>query len=318
MNSKILQALRKNNNYLSGEDISEKLNISRAAVWKHIQELRKDGYDIEAVPHLGYKLISSPDKLTSEEIKENLHTKIFGRKIYYFDSVGSTMDEAFRLGMQNEPEGTIVCAESQLKGRGRLGRSWVSSHGKGIYFSIILRPEILPNEASKLTLLSAVGVCEAIREFTGLDCQIKWPNDLLINEKKVAGILTELSAEMDMVRFVIVGIGININNNKNLLPVKSTSLKEELGSEVLRVEILRFILKTLEEKYLLFGKNGFEEIAGAWRAMSATLGRRVKVFHHKEHTEGQAVDIDSDGGLIIRKDSGLSEKVLTGDVVFCR
>ena len=318
MNSKILQALRHSNNHISGEDISDSLKISRAAVWKHIQELRKDGYEIEAIPHLGYKLLSSPDRLISDEITSGLHTKILGKRVHSFDTVTSTMDVAFDLGVKSEPEGTIVCAECQTKGRGRLGRGWVSSSGKGIYLSIILRPKILPNEASKLTLLTAVATCEAIRDFTGVDCQIKWPNDLLINEKKVAGILTELSAEMDMVRFVVIGIGINVNNSKNLLPSKSTSLKEELSKQVSRVGLLKTVLKKFDEKYILFSKEGFKKIADEWRSLSATLGRRVKVMHQKEYTEGQAVDIDSDGGLLIRKDSGFTEKVLTGDVTFCR
>jgi len=187
MQNKILTLLRKEKGYLSGEEISQHLGISRAAVWKQIEELRNQGYIIEAMPHLGYKLISVPERLLTEEISWELKTKLIGKRIFCFEIVDSTMDLAYELGLKNFPEGTLVCAETQKKGRGRMGRSWVSPRGKGLYSSLILRPDILPQEAPKLTILSAVAVREAIEKFTGLNCLLKWPNDLLINEKKLAG-----------------------------------------------------------------------------------------------------------------------------------
>lgn len=318
MQEKILDSLKKSPEYISGEEISSHLKISRQALWKHIQELRDTGYDIVAVPHLGYKLISSPDRLYPYEITCGLNTKQIGRKIYYFDTVSSTMDIALQLAMKGSPEGTVVIAESQTKGRGRLGRSWFSPKYKGIYLSLILRPKISPNQAPLLTLMTAVSVCEAVRNETGLTAQIKWPNDILIHHKKLGGILTELNAETDLSRFVIVGIGLNVNNEKKAIPAGATSLKEQKKDDVNRLGLLREMLRKIEENYLILHKNGGRPIIDKWRNWNISLGRRVKVIYQKEHIEGQALDVDTDGGLLIRKDSGLTQKVMSGDVVHCR
>ncbi len=318
MQSQILNFLKKSLGYLSGEEISQHLKISRTAVWKHIQELREEGYDIAAVPHLGYHLISSPDKLTSGEIQFGLNTKIFGKKIYAFDSLDSTMDVAFRLGLEGVPEGTVVCAEGQAKGRGRLGRSWSSPKAKGIYASIILRPSFPPNKASQLTLLSAVALCEAVKKTCGLKTSIKWPNDILVGDKKLAGILTELNAEMDRVRFVVIGFGINVNSSASMLPLSATSLKNEIHSSVSRVELLREILRHLEKWYCILKEEGFSKIVERWKELSNTLGRRVRVEGIGEYLEGQAMDIDENGSLIIRNDAGIKFKRTAGDVVFVR
>jgi len=318
MRDKIIDFLKKKQDYASGEEISHRLGISRQALWKHIQELKEVGYDIVAVPHLGYKLASSPDRLFPSEITPYLNTQFIGKKIYYFDSVSSTMDIAMQLGLKATPEGTLVLAETQTKGRGRLGRTWSSSKYKGIYLSLILTPRIQPNRASILTLMASVSVCEAIREITGLSIQIKWPNDILLHHKKLGGILTELNAEMDEVRFVVIGIGINVNNDKRALFSTATSLKEQKKESVNRVELLQEILRKIEENYLLLREKGSKFIIEKWRDYNITLGRRVKVYLHKEHIEGQAVDIDMDGGLLLRDDSGLTQKVTAGDVVHCR
>lgn len=318
MQDKILELLKKKQQYLSGEEISQHFKISRQALWKHIQELKESGYGITAVPHLGYKLVSSPDRLFAHEIAYKLHTKFMGKDIYYFDEVLSTMDIATQLGMEGAPEGTLVVAESQSKGRGRLGRHWLSPKYKGIYLSDILRPKISPAQASLLTLLSAVSVSEAIKEMTGLETNIKWPNDILLGNRKLGGILTELAAEMDEVRFAVVGIGLNVNNSKSSLLTGATSLKEQKGESVNRVELLQEILRRLEINYLLLQEGGYQEIIDKWRRYATTLGRRVKIICHNRQLEGQAIDIDRDGGLLLRKDSGLIEKVMSGDVVHCR
>jgi len=229
MQDQIIRFLKRSTSYLSGEEISRHLNISRSAIWKYMQELRQEGYDIVAVPHLGYRIVSSPDKLFPREIQHELKTKVIGKKIHYYDTIPSSMDVAFRLGVEGAPEGTVVCSESQTKGRGRLGRQWVSPKGKGIYMSIILRPQLTPTEVAQLTLLSAVAVCEAVVKYTGVESMIKWPNDLLVRKKKFAGILTEISAEMDRVRFVVIGIGMNVNTPIAQLPPQATSLKAEKG-----------------------------------------------------------------------------------------
>ncbi|MDP8266504.1 MAG: biotin--[acetyl-CoA-carboxylase] ligase [Candidatus Aceula meridiana] len=318
MNEKIISFLKKADGYFSGEQISKALRISRTAVWKHIKQLKQEGYNIEAVSRRGYRLISAPDKLLPSEIKNGLQAKIFGQKIVYFDTVGSTMDEASVLGFQNEMEGTLVCAESQTKGRGRLGRTWISSKGKGIYFSLILRPVIPVAEAAKLTLLFAISVCQAIRKSTGINAMIKWPNDIMVGKKKISGILTELNAEMDRINFVIVGLGVNVNETKSVLLKSATSIYQEIGKKFSRAVLLKEILEKSEENYLLFQKKGFSPIASQWRSLSDTLGRRVKVDETKKTTEGEAVDIDTDGGLLIRKDDGVVIKKISGDVIHLR
>jgi BirA family biotin operon repressor/biotin-[acetyl-CoA-carboxylase] ligase len=318
MREKILDFLKKKSDYISGDQIASRLGMTRQALWKHIQELKELGYDIVAVPHLGYRLESSPDRLFSFEVLRDLNTKFVGKKIYYFDSVASTMGVAMQLGIKGAPEGTLVLTESQTKGKGRLGRNWFSPKHKGIYLSLILRPKTLPSQASMLTLLSAVSTCEAIKATVDMDARIKWPNDMLLGNKKLGGILTELNAEMDKINFVIIGIGLNVNNDKKTLISGATSLKEHKKEQISRVSLLREILRKIEENYLLLQAKGTHSIIEKWREHSITLGRRVKVYCQKEHIEGEALDVDIDGGLLIRKDSGITQKVMAGDVVHCR
>jgi len=318
MQDKILDFLRRTQEHVSGEEISNRLGISRQALWKHIQELKDKSYDIVAVPHLGYQLLSSPDRLFTSEITRNLDTKFVGKKAYYFDALSSTMDIATELALKNAPEGTIIITESQTKGRGRLGREWCSPKYKGIYLSLILRPKIHPAGASVLTLLAAVSICEAVREVSGVDVQIKWPNDLFARNKKLGGILTELNAEMDEVRFVVIGIGLNVNNDKKDLISGAVSLKELLGERISRIELLKGLLRKLEANYLTFQSKGADFIIRKWREHNITLGRRVRIAYHRHHIEGEAVDIDTDGALLLRKDSGITQKVTAGDVVHCR
>ncbi|OGX14784.1 MAG: biotin--[acetyl-CoA-carboxylase] ligase [Omnitrophica WOR_2 bacterium RBG_13_41_10] len=318
LEEKILEFLKRKPNYVSGDQISHSLGVSRQALWKHIQELRDTGYHIVAVPHLGYKLVSSPDRLFPLEISQHLNSKFMGKKIYYFDAVSSTMDIATGLGIKGSPEGTIVVAETQTKGRGRMARCWFSPKYKGIYLSIILRPDILPNSTPLLTLLCAVSILEAIKSQIGLDTKIKWPNDLLIHNKKVGGILTELNAEMDITHFVVIGIGLNVNNDKKSLVEGATSLKEEAKEEVGRLSLIQDILRSIETNYIIFQQKGGQHIIEKWRLNSATLGKRIKVNYQKTHLEGQAIDIDTDGGLLVRCDSGLIEKIMAADIVHCR
>jgi len=315
---KILEFLRRKSGYASGEEISERLGISRQALWKHIQELRDLGYDIVAIPHLGYQLLSCPDRMFPSEISSHLNTKFIAKKIYYFDSLLSTMNIAVDLGIKGALEGTLILAEAQTKGRGRLGREWFSPKYKGIYLSLILRPDILPNQAPIFTLLAGVSVSEAIKEVCAIEPQIKWPNDILINNKKLGGILTELNAEMDKVHFVVIGIGLNVNSDKKALVTGAVSLKELKKENTSRIELLQEILRRIEANYLLFRKKGSPCIIEKWRDHNLTLGRRVKVYFQHKEIEGEAKDIDSDGSLILRNDNGLMQKVTAGDVVHCR
>ena len=318
MHDKILDFLKRKQEYVSGEEISSHLKISRQALWKHIEILRGTGYDIIAVPHLGYKLVSVPDRLFPSEIQHGLKTRFTGKKIYYFDTIASTNDMAMQLGIKGTAEGTVVLSEAQNKGRGRMGRQWLSPKYKGIYMSLCLKPPLLPGQLPILTLLSAVSICEAIREETGLETKIKWPNDIIMHNKKLGGILTELNAEMDEVRFVVIGIGLNVNNDRKSLVSGATSLKEEKGEAVSRISLLQKIFGRIETNYLSFQEKGSGAIADKWRQHNVTLGSRIRVAFHKHHLEGEAVDIDPDGALLIRKDSGVIQKVTAGDVVHCR
>lgn len=310
--------LKKKPEYVSGEEISRELGMTRAAIWKHIHELKELGYDIVAVPHLGYRLLSCPDRLFPWEVKYRLKNRLIGRAVYYYDSLPSTMNRAMELGFAGAPEGALVIAEGQTRGRGRMSREWFSPKYKGIYLSLILRPQILPTQTPLLTLLAAVSICEVIRQINGQDVKIKWPNDIIIRHRKLGGILTELNAEMDVTRFVVIGIGLNVNNDKKTLVPGAISLREHKKEDLDRVNLLQEILRGIERNYLLFQKEGSRIIVDKWRDFSLTLGKRIKIICHKEQLEGEAVDIDTDGGLLVRRDSGLVEKIMSGDVIHCR
>ncbi|MFH1407341.1 MAG: biotin--[acetyl-CoA-carboxylase] ligase [Candidatus Omnitrophota bacterium] len=318
MDEKILDLLRRNQDYISGEDLAQELDITRSAVHKHVEKLRTEGYDILAVPHLGYKLVKIPDKLTGEEISWKLGTKIIGNKIYSYQKTASTMDIAHKLAQSHTAEGTCIFAEEQTKGRGRMQRHWISPKGDGIYFSVVLYPDMPAQEAPKITLMTAVSVALAIRKITPLMPLIKWPNDILINGKKVCGILTEMEAEPDAMRYVVLGIGVNANTKKEDLPKTASSLKEQLGSSVSRIELAKELLRELDENYALFKKEGFRKIIKLWREYSSTLGLRLRVMSHGRKVEGHAMDVDESGALLVRLDSGFIERVLAGDVVILR
>lgn len=327
LDEKILNVLRHNkDSYISGEELCRHAGISRAAIWKHIEDLREADYEIQAVPHLGYKLIAAPDALIPAEIKWKLKTKIFGRQILSYKRVDSTNDIAYQLADKGIKDGTVIFAEEQSKGKGRHGRHWISPSKGGIYMSCILRPRITPNEIPRITLLAAVAVAKAIRDITSLDVSIKWPNDIVIDGKKVCGILTEMKAQQDSVDFVILGIGVNVNTPPKQLPKGSASLKDEAhrrgagakAADISRVELAKNILEKLEECYNLSERNGFAPIIEAWKNLSAMLGSRVRVALPSKTFEGLAHDINPDGALIVRLDSGMLEKVSSGDVEMVR
>jgi BirA family transcriptional regulator, biotin operon repressor / biotin---[acetyl-CoA-carboxylase] ligase len=315
----IIKLLKENrNSFVSGEEISHKLNVSRTAIWKHITHLRQCGYEISATPHTGYCLEKVPDKLLPDEISYGLETKIFGRKIYAYNSADSTNTIAYNLAEQAEPEGALIVAEKQTKGKGRMGRHWVSPQGSGIYMSLILKPKISPTEAGKITLISSVAVAKTIRKITGLKALIKWPNDVYINDSKVCGILTEMSAELDLINFIIMGIGININTPKSSLPDMATSLFLETKEKVNRITFLQSLLGEIEIYYNKLVKGGFSDIINDWRDLSLTLGKRINVEWRKQIIQGQAMDIDDSGALIVRDDFGFSHHILSGDVSVIR
>lgn len=318
MDNKILELFKgQDGKFLSGEDISKELKVTRAAVWKHIEKLRQIGYDIEAVPHLGYRLKGIPDKLLPDEIKYKLGTKSIGVEIYSYTKTDSTNSLAYDLAEKGVREGAVVIAEQQSKGRGRLGRRWISPPG-GVYLSCIIKPRITPNEIQQFTLVSALGVVDAIKEITGLDTRIKWPNDILINDKKICGILMEMKAETDRIDFIVVGIGINVNVNDKMLPDTATSLKKELGQYISRINIVKALLRNMEREYCVFREKGFHAVRKKIKEFSYTLGRHVSVKSHNAVYEGEAIDIDGDGALIIRLDTGGIQRILSGDIVLVR
>lgn len=318
MRSRLLQLLRKSaHSFISGQEISRQLGVSRTAVWKHIEELRKNGYELEAVPRKGYRLVSEPDRAGEDEIKAKLHTDIFGQHIVYKEEVTSTQEEAHELSRNGAEEGTVVIADEQLKGKGRLGRQWLSPPGSGLWFSTILRPDIPPQKAPQLTLLTAVAVCEGIREATGLDPQIKWPNDILLNGKKVAGILTEMQSDPDRVQAVIVGIGVNINQDsfpKEIVAI-ATSLRVESGGIMYsRADIISVLLKRYEHWYEHYLKHGFSDVKKRWESLTFTIGKKITATTMNKTVVGTAAGITDDGVLILKNDDGTVEYIYSADI----
>ncbi len=317
MRAEILRLLRQNTEgYISGEDISKLLNVSRTAIWKHMQVLKEEGYQISSHPRLGYRLQTVPDLLLPNEICPRLTTNYIGHSLHYFTSIPSTNNEAKRLAAEGCPEGTIVLTEEQQSGRGRLSRGWFSPYAKGIWLSVVLRPQFPPQEAPKCTLLAAVAVARTIRSL-GVDCGIKWPNDILYQGKKLVGILTEMNAEMDAINYIVIGIGINVNTAADEFPQElrdvGTSLSAILGYPVSRLDLLLALLAELEALYTQVCETGFAPVLEEWRRLSATLGQAVDIFGINRSFSGIALDIDDEGALIIQTEAGL-EKVLAGDV----
>jgi BirA family transcriptional regulator, biotin operon repressor / biotin---[acetyl-CoA-carboxylase] ligase len=318
--SEILSALRDSGHgSVSGAELSQKLGITRAAIWARIEELRQLGYDIEASPHIGYRLLNSPDVLHADDLLARLgRTKAIGRDIHVFRETTSTNDVAERLARDGAREGVVVFAESQTKGRGRLGRKWASPAGKGLWFSLVLRPEMRPQHTTQLTVAAATALARAIRSETGLKPEIKWPNDILINGRKAAGILTELSAELDRVKYVIVGIGVDVNVNASDFPSElrkiATSLKVEAGRGVSRPALATAILRELDEDYARIRAGRFAAVADEWETQCATIGQRVIIRLGDRQIRGRAESLNEDGTLLLRTDHGRLERIMGGDV----
>ena len=317
--AKILTALRANLDGVSGAQLAEQLAISRAAIWSRIEELRRAGYEIEAGPHFGYRLVSSPDALHADDLVARLgKTKVVGRDIRVFEETSSTNDVIEKLARDGVKEGAVVFAEAQTKGRGRLGRKWTSPTHKGLWFSILLRPELSPQETTQLTVASATALRRAIKNITGLSAEIKWPNDLLIGGKKVVGILTEMSAEVDRVRHIILGIGVDVNQDAAEFPPElrkiATSLKIESGKEILRAELATEILRELDFDYARICDGKFAQLADEWEAGCATIGKNVSVQMGSRLIRGCAEALDDDGALLIRTEHGHLERIIGGDV----
>lgn len=302
--------------FISGATLSDKLGLSRAAVWKHVETLRRLGYTIEAQPARGYRLLKVPDRLTSLELSPLLATREFGRTLHYFEAVGSTNAQAFELAHDGALHGEVVIAETQTAGKGRRGRGWVSPAGKNLAMSVIVRPDIPPTRAPELTLVAAVALAETLQE-AGAVASIKWPNDVQLDGKKAAGILTELSADTERVHFVIVGLGVNLNSVAADFPPdvqpNAISLLDARGQQVPRALFTAALMTKLEQWFDRWQEEGFAPVREAWKSFASLLGNEVLVRVDTREFRGIAEDIDEAGALLVRVDDRI-ERVLAGDV----
>jgi BirA family biotin operon repressor/biotin-[acetyl-CoA-carboxylase] ligase len=318
--AKILLALRENADGVSGAELAEHLGVSRAAVWAHIDELRRLGFGIVAGPHFGYRLTDEPDALLADDLLARLGKScvIIGRDIHVFEQTTSTNDVVEKLARDGVREGVVVFAESQTRGRGRLGRAWMSPARKGLWFSILLRPNLRPQETTQLTVASANALRRAIFSQSRLPIEIKWPNDILIRGKKTAGILTEMSAELDRVRHVILGIGIDVNQDMHEFPLDlrkiATSLKIEYGETLSRAALATAVLRELDLEYSRICAGHFSQVAAEWMEHCATIGKDVTVQIGDRKIRGRAESLDDDGALILRSEHGRLQRITGGDV----
>lgn len=319
MNERILELFRETPGaYVSGEEISRRLGVSRTAIWKHIEELRADGFEFEAAPRKGYRLVSMPDRWQVAELLKGLKTKVLGQKVHVYGEVDSTQTIAHRLVASGAAEGTIVLAETQTAGRGRMGRAWHSPAGKGIWMSMVLTPRIPVHFMPQLTLLCAVALCRAIQKVCPVEIGIKWPNDLLIKGKKVSGILLESSGEDERLKYVIAGIGISVNLKESDYPEElrsvATSLAIESGEDLKRETLVQAFLLEFEELYALYLEEGFAPIRLLWEALSVTLKRPIRTHTSAGIIEGIADALDDSGALTVIQENGERIKVYSGDI----
>jgi len=323
MEEKILRLLREHApGFVSGEEMSRQLGVTRTAIWKRVNTLKKLGYNIEASRRLGYRLLQSPDLLSPAEVRPFLRTRWIGKTIHYFRTVDSTNAQAYQLALRGAGEGEIVVAESQEKGRGRLGRHWFSPPFRNLYLSVILRPKMPPHQAPLITLMAAVATAEAIEKTSGLHPMMKWPNDLLMKGRKLAGLLNEIHSETDRIHFVILGIGVNLNTDERTFSKEirtfATSLKRETGKTVSRKIFLQHLLQALEKWYDVLHRQGGSPILQAWRNWAQVGGKQVRITSFGEQLTGKAVDVDSDGALILETANGQRKRIVAGDVEYTK
>lgn len=319
MKAEILKMLRETDSYVSGQELCNKFGVSRTAVWKAINQLKENGYEIEAVQNKGYHLLSAPDIMDKTELESIHATEWAGCEIYYFGSIDSTNTKAKELAEEGHPSGTLVVADRQTAGKGRRGRSWESPSGIGIFMTLMLKPEINPNHASMLTLVAAMATTRAIRRVTGVPAMIKWPNDIVMNGKKVCGILTEMSAQFDYINHIVIGIGINVHNEDFSEEIAQTasSLYLESGQHIHRASLIEAFLEEFEDVYAEYLKTeDMEGLQKEYDAMLVNRGRQVRVLDPKEPFEGKAMGITKKGELIV--DTWESRKLVSSGEVSVR
>jgi len=320
LDARILSALRSaKNGSVAGTDLANSLGVSRAAVWARIDEMRQLGYEIEASPHHGYRLLSVPDVLHADDLISRLpEDRVIGRDIRVFQETTSTNDVVEKFARDGVNEGVAVFAESQTKGRGRMGRKWMSPPGKGLWFSLLLRPKLRPTAVTQITVIAATALVRAVQKETGLQPDIKWPNDIWIKGRKVAGVLTEMSAELDHVKHVTLGIGLDVNLEEKDLPPElrtiATSLRIETGRKLDRSQMAATLLQELEHDYQRINRGGFEAVADEWEERCITVGKQVSIHLGPTVLKGRAEALDADGALLLRTQYGHLERIIGGDV----
>ncbi|MDQ8735417.1 biotin--[acetyl-CoA-carboxylase] ligase [Paenibacillus sp. LHD-38] len=304
--------------YVSGESISQELGVSRTAIWKQIRKLEGAGYHFEASRRLGYRLISVPEHLSTEDLAGRLEAKIFGKTVHLFETVESTQNLARAAAEDGAVEGTLFLAEQQVNGRGRMGRGWVSPRGKGVWMSMVLRPSVPIHFAPQLTLLTAVALCRSLKRVTALPIGIKWPNDLLIEGKKISGILLESAAEDERLRYVIAGIGISVNLEESDYPVelleKATSLRIRSGKKWTREAVIADFLKEWEQLYFLYQEQGFSPIVTLWEALSVSLGKPARLITPQGDIVGVPIGLDESGAIRIELADGTIKPVFSAEM----
>lgn len=320
MKEEILRLLRGADGYISGQELCNRFGVSRTAVWKAINQLKEAGYEIEAQQNKGYRLMAAPDLMTEAEIKSIMHTDWVAKEVLYFDTIDSTNTKAQELAEKGYPSGTLVVADKQESGKGRRGRSWVSPSGTGIFMTLMIKPDINPNNASMLTLVAALAVAKAITSVTGEEAMIKWPNDIVVNGKKVCGILTEMNAQFDYINHIVVGIGINVHNEsfpEEISQMASSLMIEAGGKRFHRAQIIAETMSYFEQYYDTFLKT--QDLSALVREYDKLLVNRnksVRVLDPKEPFDGKAMGITSKGELIV--DTWESRKLVSSGEVSVR
>lgn len=317
MKTKILTLLKESDNHLSGQEICKQFGVSRTAVWKAINQLKEEGYVIEAVPNKGYYLKESPDILSFSEIKSVLSTSWAGQELFYFEEIDSTNTKAKQLADKDAVQGTLVVANMQTGGKGRRGRTWESPANSGIFMSLVLKPNLNPIKASMLTLVMALAAVKACNEVTQSSCFIKWPNDIVLNGKKICGILTEMSAELDYINHIVIGIGINANIDSFPLELKekATSIKWETGEKIKRAQLINQILLKFEEEYDIFMKSQNLELqTKEYNRLLINYNKEVVIIEPSKEYTGVALGINEKGELLVKKEDGQVCAVYAGEV----
>ena len=317
MKTKILTYLRNTDEYLSGEQLSRQFQVSRTAVWKYMKQLREEGYEIESVPRKGYRLLKTADKVTASEILSQNKAQWVGQEIEYFESTDSTNNRIRSFAENGRKEGLLAVAEEQTGGKGRWGRNWVSPKETGIWISLLLRPQIEPQKASMVTILAALALVKAIKRTIDLDVQIKWPNDVIINGKKVCGILTEMSAELEAIHYIIVGIGINANTEQfdEEIMDRATSIYLESGKKIKKAKLIAEFCQEFEQLYEIFIERGdLENVKEEYESCLINIGKTVKIIKNKQELIRKAIGINELGELIVEDDKGTRETVFSGEV----